>query len=218
MYIPAFNQVHDKEKIDAFIDAHGFATVITEKEGRLWASHLPVLLDKAGEGSRVLRSHMARANEQWQHFSPDREVLCIFHGPHAYITPAWYEMQHTVPTWNYAAIHVYGMASIVADGALEQIVYDTTAKYESSRPSPWKVPLSADETRQMLAAVVGFTIEVTRVEAKFKLGQNRSKEDQAGLLRGLLASPDSGSQELAKLILAQTQAPRENKAKPSPYP
>jgi transcriptional regulator len=205
MYIPTANQVHDGEKIDAFIETYGFATLITENDRRPWASHLPVLLDKAGENHRVLRSHMARANEQWKHFTPDREVLCIFHGPHAYITPSWYEMQHTVPTWNYAAVHVHGIASIVDPNALRQIVYETTAKHESLLPKPWKIPLSEDEVEQMLRAVVGFSIEVTRVEAKFKLGQNRSKEDQAGMLRGLLTSPDSGSQELAKFIVAQAQ-------------
>ena len=217
MYTPIANQVHDREKIDAFIDAYGFATLITEKDGMPWASHLPVLLDKAGEGRRVLRSHMARANEQWQHFTPDREVLCIFHGPHAYITPSWYEMQHTVPTWNYAVVHVYGIASIVGKpGTLKQIVYDTMVKHESLLPNPWKIPLSEDEVDEMLRTVVGFSIEVTRVEAKFKLGQNRSKEDQAGMLRGLLASPESGSQELAKFILAQAEAHSGEKVKQWP--
>jgi len=219
MYIPAANQVHEREKIDAFIDAYGFATLITEKDGTPWASHLPVLLDKTGETHRVLRSHMARANEQWRHFRPDREVLCIFHGPHAYITPSWYEMQHTVPTWNYATVHVYGIARVVTQaGALKQIVHDTTVKHESLLPNPWKIPLSESEVDEMLRAVVGFSIEVTRVEAKFKLGQNRSKEDQDGMLHGLQASPDSGSQELAKFITAQAQPPSEENAKPSPYP
>jgi transcriptional regulator len=203
MYIPAFNRVEDGDKIDELINRYGFATLVTHKDGALLASHLPMLLEKAEGGERVLRSHMARANRQWQHFTSEGEVLCIFSGPHAYISPSWYEMQHTVPTWNYAAVHVYGRARIIDDSlALRKIVFDTTAEYESIMPRPWQIPLSEDETNEMLKAVVGFTIEVDRVEAKFKLGQNRSAEDQQGMLRGLLASPDSASQELGKFIMA----------------
>src|SRR6266513_1829089 len=110
MYIPPFNRVEDSEKINAFIQAHGFATVVSD------------------ENANVLRSHMARANEQWKQFESTPEVLCIFHGPHAYISPSWYVMQHTVPTWNYAAVHVYGRPTIATADELKQIVYDTTTK------------------------------------------------------------------------------------------
>ena len=216
MYIPNANRIHDREKIDAFIEEYGFATLITEKDGTPWASHLPVLLAKTGGNRRVLRSHMARANEQWRHFTPDREVLCVFYGPHAYITPSWYKMQRTVPTWNYATVHVYGRARVIDDErALKQIVYDTTAKHESLRPNPWRIPLAEDEIVQMLRAVVGFSIDVTRVEAKFKLGQNRSKEDQAGMMRGLQASSEAGNQALARFILAQAPPSGEANAEPT---
>ena len=201
MYIPAFNRVNDDKKIDHLIDRYGFATLITQKGGRSFASHLPVLREQSSGGTRVLRSHMARANPQWQHFNADSEVLCIFFGPHAYISPSWYRMQHTVPTWNYAVVHVYGKAAIVDEmAALRQIVLDTTAKYESMMPRPWQIPLSDREMDEMLKAVVGFSIEVTRVEGKFKLGQNRSREDQEGMLKGLTSSPDPASRELATFI------------------
>jgi transcriptional regulator len=204
MYIPAFNRVEDRKKIDDLIDRYGFAMLVTQKDGALLASHLPVLLEKGKGGPRLLRSHMARANSQWQHFTSESEVLCIFSGPHAYISPSWYQMQHTVPTWNYAVVHVYGKATIIEDPlVLRQIVFDTTAKYESMMSQPWQIPLSENETNAMLKAVVGFSIEVTRVEGKFKLGQNRSTEDQEGMLRGLLSSPDVASQELGRFIMAQ---------------
>jgi transcriptional regulator len=203
MYIPAFNRVEDDRKIDHLIESHGFAVIVTQKDGSLLASHLPVLLDKRSNGTRFLRSHMARANRQWQHFAPETEVLCIFSGPHAYISPSWYQMQHTVPTWNYAVVHVYGKPAIIDHSALRQIVLDTTAKYEGTMPQPWSVPLSETEIDDMLKAVVGFSIEVTRVEAKFKLGQNRSRDDQEGMLNGLLSSSDVASQELGKFIAAQ---------------
>lgn len=201
MYIPSFNRIEDDEKINAFIHAYGFATVITTRDGAPWASHLPVLLD---ESAGLLRSHMARANQQWKHLEADREVLCIFHGPHAYISPSWYVQQHDVPTWNYAAVHVYGFPQIVEErDALQQIVVDTTDKYEASVPSPWRLPLSAHELDGMLRAIVGFTIRITRAEAKFKLGQNRSAEDRARTVRGLASSGHVPSVELAEFTKAQ---------------
>jgi transcriptional regulator len=200
MYIPPLNRVEDREAINEFVHAHGFATLITNTGGKTVASHLPVLFD---EDANVLRSHIARANEQWKHLESGDEVLCIFHGPHAYISPSWYEQQHTVPTWNYAVVHVYGKPSLVDEAALKQIVLNTTAKSESAMPRPWKIPLSENEFDQMLKAIVGFKIDIVRVEAKFKLGQNRSREDQEKMLHQLQAAPDAESRALAKFIVAQ---------------
>jgi transcriptional regulator len=202
MYIPSFNRVEDRPAINAFIHAHAFATLITNAGGETIASHLPVLFD---EKTNVLRSHMARANEQWKQFADAEEVLCIFHGPHAYVSPSWYEEQHTVPTWNYAVAHVYGKPALVDDAELKQIVFDTTAKFESPMPTPWTIPLSEQEITAMLKAIVGFKIDITRVEGKFKLGQNRSREDQDKMLRNLQNAPDAESRALAKFILAQRE-------------
>jgi len=202
MYIPPLNRIEDPQKINAFIHAHAFATLITSSGDRTIASHLPVLLD---EERNVLRSHMARANEQWKMLESSDEVLCIFHGPHAYISPSWYVQEHTVPTWNYAVVHVYGKATLVDETELKQIVLDTTAKFESTMPQPWQIPLSEKEIDQLLKAIVGFKIDITRVEAKFKLGQNRSREDQEKMLLNLQSAPDSDSRVLAQFILAQRE-------------
>ena len=199
MYIPPLNRVDDPQVINAFIHAHGFATLITSSCGKIVASHLPVLLD---EQAKRLRSHMARANEQWKQFVDGGEVLCIFHGPHAYISPSWYEQQHTVPTWNYAVVHVYGKPRLIDEAELKQIVLDTTAKFESTMATPWKIPLSEKEIAAMLKAIVGFRIDITSLEAKFKLGQNRSREDQEKMLRLLQAAPDDESRALGKFISA----------------
>ena len=201
MYIPAHNRIDDRETINAFIHAYGFATVITSDGERPFASHLPVLLDEA---TGRLRSHMARANPQWKQLSPEKEVLCIFHGPHAYISPSWYADSHTVPTWNYGAVHVYGRPALVDNpDALKQIVVDTTEKYEALMPEPWTLPLSAEELNRMLKAIVGFTIEITRVEGKFKLGQNKTPADRDGTVRGLANSGHLPSIELAEFTKAQ---------------
>jgi len=203
MYIPVFNRIEDREKIIDFINGHGFATIISHGPSGIVASHLPVLWHETDSEWGALRSHMARANPQWQQFESGKEALSVFHGPHAYISPSWYVMQHTVPTWNYAAVHVYGIPELVDTDILRQIVYDTTAKYESAMPQPWRIPLSQAELDKMLKAIVGFSIRITRVEAKFKLGQNRSTEDQQAMLRALQESPSPGDRELAKFIFAQ---------------
>ena len=208
MYIPSFNRIENRERIIDFIKAHGFATVLSLGESGMTASHLPVLWDNHGGEWGILRSHMARANPQWRHFESNKEILCLFHGPHAYISPSWYVMQHTVPTWNYAVVHVYGTPTLVDETSLRQIVYDTTEKYESGMPQPWRIPLGEDELKKQLKAIVGFSIQITRVEAKFKLGQNRSREDQDSMLRALQAADDSASRELGAFIAEQ----RNNKA------
>src|SRR4051794_15663048 len=202
MYLPPLNRVEDRQSINAFIHEHGFATLITNSGGKVVASHLPVLFN---ENANVLRSHMARANEQWRHFEECEDVLCIFPGPHAYISPSWYVHQHTVPTWNYAVVHVYGKPALVGETELKQIVLDTTAKFESKMPQPWTVPLSEKEIAAMLKAIVGFKIDIVRVEAKFKLGKNRSPEDQEKMLRTLQAAPDEESRALARFIVARRE-------------
>lgn len=205
MYIPRFNRIDDCVRITSFIRTHGFATLVATGDEGIIASHLPVLWDKTDSEWGTLRSHMARANPQWRYFESGKEILVMFQGPHAYISPSWYVMQHTVPTWNYAAVHVYGIPELLDETALRKVVDDTTAQYESTMPQPWKLPLTEDEIGKMLKAIVGFSIRITRVEAKFKLGQNRSIEDQDGMLRGLQESGRSGDAELAKFILEQRE-------------
>jgi transcriptional regulator len=203
VYIPAANRVEDPGRIRAFIHAHGFATLVSQGSGAPFGSHLPLLLDEREGGDR-LRGHMARANEQWRHFASGQEVLCIFSGPHAYISPSWYEARIAVPTWNYAAVHVYGTPQVETDaGFVRNVLDDTVSKYESRMEFPWKMDFPEDSLAAYLKAIVSFSIQVTRVEAKFKLGQNRSAEDQAGMLSALEKSPDPESRALAAFIRLQ---------------
>jgi transcriptional regulator len=205
MYIPAANRVSDSAKINEFIHANGFATLVTNGQSGLWASHLPFVFDEEVTGGR-LRCHIARANPQWQHFASNPEVLCIFLGPHSYISPSWYAAKIAVPTWNYAAVHVYGQPRLEDDIFLRKVIEDTTSKYESKMPVPWKMPIPEDYIASMMKAIVGFSIQITRIEAKFKLGQGRSQDDQLGVLNGLDQSDTPESQSLAKFIRAQGAA------------
>lgn len=202
MYIPAMNRVEDPATVNAFIHAHGFATLVTQHGGVPFATHVPVLFD---EEKRELVTHIARANEQWRHFAGGAEALCMFHGPHAYISPSWYASKAgMVPTWNYAAVHVYGVPEVIEEPAvIQRIVVDTTTKYESKRARPWTLEMPQDKLDGMLRAIVGVRIAITRVEAKFKLGQNRLPEDRAGMLAGLEAAGDADSAGLAAFIRAQ---------------
>jgi transcriptional regulator len=208
MYIPPAHRVEDPVKVRSFIEANGFATVITTGEdGAPFASHLPVLLDVTPDGE-VLRSHMARSNEQWRHFASGKEVLCIFHGPHAYISPSWYVSKNTVPTWTYAVVHVYGVPTVENDPAvMRAVIDDTTAKYEAGMPKPWTLNLPEPAVAGLMNALVAFAIRVTRIEAKFKIGQNRSAEDQAGMLAALSTAADSASRELADFIRESASGP-----------
>lgn len=206
MYIPAANHIDDHQKAFALIESYGFATVVSQKDGIPWASHLPVLLDRKEALVGRLRSHMARANEQWQHFDPTKEVLSIFHGPHSYISPSWYASTIAVPTWNYATVHVYGFPRIESDREfLRRIVDDTTEKYERKMENPWKMELPENTMDGLMKSIVGFSIEISRIETKFKLGQNRSKEDQSSMLYALGSSPSAAAQELASFIKNQNK-------------
>jgi len=202
MYIPAANRISDTSKINAFIQANGFATLVSQGKDGPWASHLPFVFDEA-EGGGLLRCHMARANEQWRHIETQPDVLCVFLGPHAYISPSWYAAKVAVPTWNYAAVHVYGTARVEDDVFLRKVIEDTTTKYESKMPAPWRMPIPEDYIAGMMKAIVGFSVQVKKVEAKFKLGQGRSTEDQLGVLAGLEQSGHLDSISLARFIRAQ---------------
>jgi len=143
-----------------------------------------------------LRSHMAKANDQWQHFVSNQEILIIFNGPHSYISPSWYESKVAVPTWNYATVHVYGYPIIVPDrDFVLQVVQDTTWNYEKEMEPSWAMELPEETVDGLLKAIVGFTISITRIETKFKLGQNRSTEDQERMLMFLKKSSKASAQE-----------------------
>jgi transcriptional regulator len=203
VYIPAANRVEDPGRIRAFIHSHGFATIISQTAGLPWASHLPLLLDESPEGDR-LRCHMARANDQWRHFASGDEVLCIFQGPHAYISPSWYEAEIAVPTWNYAVVHVYGIPQVETDPAfVRKVLDDTVSKYESGMAVPWRMDFPEETVAAYMKAIVAFSVRITRIEPKFKLGQNRSPEDQAGMLSALEKSADPESRALAQFIRHQ---------------
>lgn len=186
MYIPEAFAENDLATLHEFIRQHSFSTLITQHEGVPFASHLPMFLDGSIGKCGALLGHMARNNPQWQDLASGAEVLLMFQGAHAYVSPAWYESNPmSVPTWNYVAVHAYGVARILSDEELEKTLYQLTDENEKVFERPWKLSLSPAMRERMLSAIVGFEITLSRIEGKFKLSQNRSEQDRRNVILGL---------------------------------
>jgi transcriptional regulator len=201
MYVPPAFAVQDPERLARFVARNGFATVITQDEGGLpFASHVPLLFEPEPKPGLLL-GHLARANPQWRHFENPREVLVIFHGPHAYISPRWYESSPAVPTWNYAVVQAYGTPKVfMEERRLEALVRRMVRFYEGDGDNSWRGELPGDFMSKQLKAIVGFEIRLTRLEGKFKLGQNRQKADLSGVYNALSQSARSEDHLLAQFM------------------
>jgi len=200
MYIPAAFQQSDRNKLFEFIERNSFGLLVSQFEGEPFASHLPFLLDRSSGPNGCLIGHMALANPQWRQ-SEGQTVLAIFSGPHAYISPTWYEADNVVPTWNYVAVHVYGKLHVVQDEqALAKIHQDFVALYEALLPRPWKFDSTTDFARKMMEAVAGFRIEISRIEGKWKLNQNRPQEQRERVVQMLQTFTDDNSQGVSEMM------------------
>jgi transcriptional regulator len=199
MYVPASFAEIDTAKLHAFMRRNSFAVLTTHGPAGLIASHLPLLLDaEAGPHGRLL-GHMARANPHWRQV--EGEALAVFSGPHAYVSPTWYEEEGTVPTWNYVAVHAYGRFEIVEDPeALLGILRRSVETYESAMPAPWSFDDSASYIQNQLKAIVGFRIEITRLEGKWKLNQNHPERRRQRVATALEARSDPDSAAVAQLM------------------
>jgi transcriptional regulator len=202
MYIPEFNRVHDRAEIISFVQANPFAILVTASDSGPFATHLPILA-RITDNQLVLHGHMAKANPHWGLLQNGQESLTIFHGPHAYISPRLYESRESVPTWNYAAVHVYGKARVRANPEhLLEEVHEIIIAFDPDYFTQWN-SLSDKFRNGMLKHIVGFEIAVTRVEAKYKISQNRSKADQAAVIEALAKSSDSAAVGTAALMQKQ---------------
>jgi transcriptional regulator len=200
MYTPAHFAMDDPAQQQALMADNPFAQLITvDGDGLPHASHLPFLCD----GAR-LDGHMAKANPQWQHFQSGREVLVIFSGPHGYISPSWYSGEPNVPTWNYTALHVYGRPCLIEGAAAKKARQAHLVEVmESGFAEPWVMALPEKYEQGMLVGIVTFEIEITRMEGKAKLSQNRKPVDQQSAIAGLRATGRTKDEALAELMAAQ---------------
>ena len=209
MYQPAHFVEQDADTLLALMKAHPLATLV-RGGAELGADILPLEVDRVGDGWRVT-GHVARANPLWRE-ADGQPVLLVFQGPQAYVSPNWYPSKFqygkAVPTWNYAMVQVHGTLRAIEDAEwLRAFVTRLTERHEGGRAVPWHVSdAPADYIDAMLKAIVGIEIEVTRVEGKFKLSQNRSAEDRTGVVLGLESDASQDRQPEADALAQAMQA------------
>ena len=202
MYTPAHFRIDDAALIGEFMRQFDFVAIVTQSPAGLVASHVPVVVSGEGESLRI-SGHVARANDHWQFMDGQTESMAVFSGPHAYISPSWYVSSgRTVPTWNYAVVHAYGRPRFTDDPAVLRTVVETlTRRNEAHRDPPWTTErIPADSYEKMLRAIVAFEMPVSRCEAKFKLGQNRSAADRTAAAAGLDAEQSPASAAVAEFM------------------
>jgi transcriptional regulator len=202
MYLPRHFAEGDTAALHQLMGRHDFAVLVTTMDGAPFASHLPLLVEPGAGLHGTILGHMSRANTQWRGFAEGVEALAIFQGPHAYISPSWYASEPAVPTWNYAAVHAYGTPKVIDDhdGALA-ILERLVAVQEAGRPEPWSLDQVPDDFRDtQMRGITAFEMPITRLEGKFKMGQNKPAADRLGAAAGLRATGDPMATEVAKLL------------------
>lgn len=198
LYTPPVFGTATRAAIARLIHDYPFATLVTPGAIEPRVSHVPLLLVSSTEPHGTLLGHVARANPHWRE-AAGRESVAIFQGPHAYVSPAWYaEPAKAVPTWNYAAVHAYGTVEPVDDPVEAQAILDALVeRFEGGRVAPWRLALAPRERDAMVGAIVAFRMRVRRLDAKFKLSQNRSPDDRRRVIAGLGAEAHPDAQATA---------------------
>lgn len=208
MYLPKHFEQQDLESLTALVKAYPLGTLVTQLEGTIEANHIPFLLEGTLATGGKLIGHVAKGNPVWKDITSAQESLIIFQGPEAYITPNWYpskQVHHqVVPTYNYAVLHLYGTLSVTHDEAAKRrIVESLTTSMEQARQSMWRVSDAPDDyIEKMLNAIVGIELTITRIQAKWKVSQNRDAADREGVARGL-SSADSSSRDKLMGVIVQ---------------
>lgn len=200
MYTPPHFAETDLTALHDLIERYSFGLLVSQVEGAPFATHLPFLLDRAASASGALVGHVARANPHWRELE-GQPVLAVFSGPHAYISPTWYESGPAVPTWNYVAVHATGRATLVEDrGALLDIVRRSVTYYEAALPRPWALDETGPFVERLLPQIVGFRIEIERLEGKKKLSQNHLPERREKVIRALELQSSEEAGAVAELM------------------
>ena len=201
MYRPRLFDIDDEAVLSDFMRAQSFALLVTATDGAPVASHIPLLLDDGGEQVRLL-GHTAKANPQWQAFDGKTEAMAVFWGPHAYISPNWYETETMVPTWNYVTVHAYGKPTVIDDPeTVRQGQAQLVDTYESDATGNWSMDVLPDDyLGKMLKGIVAFEMPIERLEGKFKLNQKNSAADREGAIKGLRQTGDAEAEEVARLM------------------
>lgn len=202
MYIPEYFRIREHSTAIAFMRANPFAILVSSTPEGPFATHAPMSIQEAGD-RLLIRGHVARANPHWKHLEQQPRCLIIFHGPHAYVSPQNYTMREVVPTWNYGAVHAYGNArTFSAPEELLPMLHELISTFESSYAGQWAEASQAFRDR-VLGHIVGFEIAVTELQGKFKLSQNRTREEQENVIASLGSSNDTVISGTARLMQEQ---------------
>ena len=205
MYLPGKFAETDLTELDALVAAYPFATLLTVSDRAPFVSHLPVLYARDG-AQVVFRGHWSRANPQWRMAG---DALLIVHGPDVYVSPSWYpdkEEQAHVPTWNYAVAHIGGTLEILEDtDALAAIVSELSVRHETAIGSDWRYEPERADHRVQLKGIVGFRLQASRIELKFKLNQNHPLANRRTVVEALKAQGDENALAIARLMQARLQ-------------
>lgn len=197
MYIPKYFREEDHEKILAFLRQNNFPAIVSFDGEKLLATHTPVEVTEDRDGNITIFSHMSRANPQWKTFEA-QEVLLIFQGAHTYISPRWYNHVN-VPTWNYMMVHVYGKVRLLEHAELFALLSRLVQAHEAN--STYRLEgLPQDFVQKEIKGTVGFAIDVTRIDAGYKLSQNRNDEDHESIVRELYQRGDAESVQVASAM------------------
>jgi len=199
MYRPKYFKMTDDAIVYEMMKTNSFATLFSQHDGMPFATHLPLNLN---EENTYLYGHFARPNSQWKDIE-NQTVLAIFHGPHCYISPSWYETNKSVPTWNYVTVHVYGEVELLEDeNELAEHLQEMVLKYESPDSTYRLQDVDADFLAVLNKGVQGFKIKISKIEGKAKLSQNHSIERQELVINQLKKIPKTDEQQIASLMKA----------------
>ena len=202
MYIPSKFINRDLGALHAMMRKHPFALLVTPHAGGMQLTHLPFHLDTARGSQGTLEAHLAKVNPHCAALLDGAPSTVVFRGPDGYISPRWYvDPAKNVPTWNYVAVHVHGRPKPVTEPArLLAMIGRLTDEHEAYIEKPWSMREAQAHAEHLAQHILGFELEIENIEGKFKLSQNRSDGDRAGVLRELAKSRESGVQEMLELM------------------
>ncbi len=196
MYIPDLYKNENQEEIQNFLHENGFAILINQTNGKLWATHIPLILDKNDLGKDILIGHVSKENPQGESFSNNTDVLAVFSGPHSYISSSWYDHEN-VPTWNYLAVHVYGKVKVLNHDEAVNSLKKLVDKYEKNSKNPVRVEDLSKQTMMQARGIIAFEIEITSIEAVKKISQNRDKKNHENIISELEKTEDYNAKQIA---------------------
>ena len=203
---PAFTETRPDVLME-HIERYDFGLLVTHGADGLVASHIPFLIER-DDKQLHLHGHLARPNPQVGDLARGGEVLAIFHGPHAYISPNWYATGPSVPTWNYVDVHAYGTVQLVEDAEwLRRFLARLSDRHEARNPLAWQMQeLPEAYVETMLKGIIGLDIAVTRLEGKYKLSQNRPAVDRPRIIVALEHRGDGDARAVARLMRERERA------------